>query len=95
MISTLRRCSPTLPHPCGGGRLTGFALCGASGSQPCTETLFDDWRRLSHVGFGTLAIATAMNAAPLTVSIPVVVLAAFLLLRISETAGLRVTPPSH
>lgn len=39
---------------------------------------------LSHVGFGALAVATAMNAAPLTVSIPIVVLAAFLLLRISE-----------
>lgn len=39
---------------------------------------------LSHVGFGALAVATAMNAAPLMVSIPIVVLAAFLLLRISE-----------
>lgn len=44
---------------------------------------------LSHVGFGALAIATAMNAAPLTVSIPVVVLAAFLLLRISETSKIK------
>ena len=38
---------------------------------------------LSHVGFGALAIAAAANAAPLTVAIPVVVLAAVLLLRIS------------
>ncbi|MDR3345023.1 MAG: metal ABC transporter permease [Oscillospiraceae bacterium] len=44
---------------------------------------------LSHVGFGTLAIATALNAAPLTVSIPVVVLAAFLLLRISENSKIK------
>jgi zinc transport system permease protein len=44
---------------------------------------------LSHVGFGTLAIATAMNAAPLTVSIPIVVLAAFLLLRISENSTIK------
>jgi len=44
---------------------------------------------LSHVGFGTLAIATAMNAAPLTVSIPVVVFAAFLLLRISENSRIK------
>lgn len=44
---------------------------------------------LSHVGFGALAIATAMNAAPLAVSIPVVVLAAFLLLRISETSKIK------
>ncbi|MFV0556766.1 MAG: metal ABC transporter permease [Lactovum sp.] len=44
---------------------------------------------LSHVGFGSLAIATAMNATPLTVSIPVVVLAAFFLLRISENSKIR------
>ena len=44
---------------------------------------------LSHVGFGTLAIATALNAAPLAVSIPVVVLAAFLLLRISENSKIK------
>ena len=44
---------------------------------------------LSHVGFGALAIATAMNLAPLTVSIPVVVLAAFLLLRISENSKIK------
>ena len=44
---------------------------------------------LSHVGFGALAIATAMNLAPLTVSIPVVVLAAFLLLRLSENSKIK------
>lgn len=44
---------------------------------------------LSHVGFGTLAIATALNVAPLTVSIPIVVLAAFLLLRISESSKIK------
>jgi len=44
---------------------------------------------LSHVGFGTLAVATALNAAPLTVSIPVVVLAAFMLLRISENSNIK------
>jgi zinc transport system permease protein len=44
---------------------------------------------LSHVGFGALALATAMNAAPLAVSIPVVVLAAFLLLRLSENHKIK------
>ncbi|WFA08935.1 metal ABC transporter permease [Tissierella sp. Yu-01] len=44
---------------------------------------------LSHVGFGALAISTALNAAPLTVSIPIVVLAAFLLLRISESSKIK------
>jgi zinc transport system permease protein len=44
---------------------------------------------LSHVGFGTLALATAMNAAPLAVSIPVVIAAAFLLLRLSENSKIK------
>ncbi|MDR0557588.1 MAG: metal ABC transporter permease [Treponema sp.] len=39
---------------------------------------------LSHVGFGSLAIATALNLAPLSVSIPIVIAAAFLLLRLGE-----------
>ena len=34
---------------------------------------------LSHVGFGALAVATAFQAAPLSVAIPVVVLAAVFL----------------
>lgn len=44
---------------------------------------------LSHVGFGSLAVATALNAAPLTVATPIVVLAAFLLLRISESSKIK------
>jgi len=44
---------------------------------------------LSHVGFAALAIATAMNAAPLKISIPVVLLAAFLLLRLSENSKIK------
>ncbi|MGB5824032.1 MAG: metal ABC transporter permease [Proteocatella sp.] len=44
---------------------------------------------LSHVGFGALAIATAMNMAPLSVSIPIVVIAAFFLLRISENSKIK------
>lgn len=39
---------------------------------------------LSHVGFGALAVSTALNAAPLAVAIPLVVSAAFLLLRLGE-----------
>lgn len=44
---------------------------------------------LSHVGFGALAIASAMNVAPLQVSIPVVMVVAFLLLRISENGKIK------
>lgn len=44
---------------------------------------------LSHVSFGALALATAFNLAPLAVSIPIVTLAAFLLLRISENSTIK------
>ena len=44
---------------------------------------------LSHVGFGALSIAMALNLSPLQVSIPIVVLAAFLLLRISENSKIK------
>lgn len=44
---------------------------------------------LAHVGFGALSIAMALNLAPLQVSIPLVVLAAFLLLRISESSKIK------
>lgn len=44
---------------------------------------------LSHVGFGALAIATATNWAPLMVSIPLVLAAAFFLLRLSEDSRIK------
>ena len=44
---------------------------------------------LSHVGFAALAVAYAMNVAPLTVSIPVCVVTAFLLLRMKENSKLK------
>ena len=44
---------------------------------------------LSHVGFGALAIASAFNWAPLPVAIPVVVVSAFLLLRLSENSKIN------
>lgn len=44
---------------------------------------------LSHVGFGALAVAAAANLAPLTVAVPVVVAAAFLLLRLRGRGAIR------
>lgn len=44
---------------------------------------------LSHVGFGALAVAAVCNAAPLAVAIPVVVISAFFLLRISESSKIK------
>lgn len=44
---------------------------------------------LSHVGFGSLAVAAALGLAPMTVTIPVVVIAAFLLLRLSSGGRLK------
>lgn len=44
---------------------------------------------LSHVGFGALAVAAALNLAPLEVAVPVIILAAFLLLRLSESSKIN------
>lgn len=44
---------------------------------------------LSHVGFGALAVAAAVHAASLAVAIPVVVIAAILLLRISGSSKIK------
>ena len=44
---------------------------------------------LSNVGFGTLSIALAFNLAPLQVSIPIVLISAFLLLRLSENSKIK------
>lgn len=42
---------------------------------------------LSHVGFGALAVAAALNLAPMAVAIPTVIIAAVLLLRIRRDDG--------
>ena len=44
---------------------------------------------LSHVGFGSLAVATAMHWAPLQVTLAVVIISAFFLLRLSENRRLK------
>lgn len=44
---------------------------------------------LSHVGFGALAVATVVGIAPLKLAIPVVIAAAFVLLRISESGRIK------
>ena len=44
---------------------------------------------LSHLGFGALAIAASLNAAPLAVAIPVVIVAAVLLLRIRGNSRIK------
>ena len=44
---------------------------------------------LSHVGFGALAAAAALNAAPLAVAIPVVVVSAILLLRVNGSSKIK------
>ena len=44
---------------------------------------------LSHVGFGALAVAAALNAAPLAATIPVVIVAAVLLLRIRGNSRIK------
>ena len=44
---------------------------------------------LSHVGFGALAVATALGISPMHITIPVVVVSAILLLRVSESGKLK------
>lgn len=44
---------------------------------------------LSHVGFGAVSVAMAFNAAPLAVAVPVVMLSAFLLLRINADGSIK------
>ena len=44
---------------------------------------------LSHVGFGALCVAAVLNLAPLKVAVPVVIVSAFLLLRISENSKIK------
>lgn len=44
---------------------------------------------LSHVGFAALALAAALNVAPLRLAIPVCVIAAFLLLRLSSNSKIK------
>ncbi len=44
---------------------------------------------LSHVGFGAMAVGLAFNQAPLMVAIPIVIIAAFLLLRVSENSKIK------
>ena len=44
---------------------------------------------LSHVGFGAMAVSLAFNQAPLYFAIPIVVVAAFLLLRVSENSKIK------
>ena len=44
---------------------------------------------LSHVSFGSAAVALAAGVSPLQISIPVVIVAAFLLLRINESGKIK------
>jgi len=44
---------------------------------------------LSHVSFGALSLAAALNASPLAVSVPIVVAAAFFLLRITKNSSIN------
>ena len=44
---------------------------------------------LSHVGFGAMAVGLAFHAAPLAMAIPIVIIAAILLLRISENSKIK------
>lgn len=44
---------------------------------------------LSHIGYGALSVAAVMNVAPLKLALPVVIIAAFILLRLSESSKMN------
>lgn len=44
---------------------------------------------LSHVGFGALAIASVLGFSPLKITVPIVIAAAFLLLRLTENSKIK------
>ncbi|MDE5946781.1 MAG: metal ABC transporter permease [Oscillospiraceae bacterium] len=44
---------------------------------------------LSHIGYGALSVASVMNLAPLKVALPVVIISAFILLRLNENNKLH------
>ena len=44
---------------------------------------------LSHVGFGALSVAAVMNVAPLKIAIPVVIIAAFFILRLGKNSKVQ------
>ena len=44
---------------------------------------------LSHVGFGAMTVALALNTAPLYVAVPVMILAAFLLLQLRQNSRIN------
>lgn len=44
---------------------------------------------LSHIGYGAISVAAVMNLAPLKIALPVVIIAAFILLRLSENSRLH------
>lgn len=44
---------------------------------------------LSHVGFGALSVAAVMNVAPLAVAVPVVVIAAFFILKLGKNSKVQ------
>lgn len=62
------------------------ALLGVSLVLKCFSMIGDG---LSHVGFGALAVASALGLAPLAVAVPVVVAAAVLLLRLSRNGRIK------
>ncbi|NLY36487.1 MAG: metal ABC transporter permease [Tissierellia bacterium] len=74
------------------GFIVGFiiSLCAALLGSPLVlkrYSMIGDG--LSHVSFGAMAIATALNWAPLSLAIPLVILASVILLNLSEKGTLR------
>lgn len=63
--------------------------CGLLGVSLCLKRFSMIGDGLSHVGFGALSVAAVMNVAPLAVAVPVVVVAAFFILRLGKNSRVQ------
>lgn len=70
-------------------RNIGIAMCRPVRGKLSIKTVFHDRGWIIHVSYGALSIAIACGIAPLALSIPVVIVAAFFLLRMTENGLMK------
>lgn len=63
--------------------------CALLGVSLCLRRFSMIGDGLSHVGFGALSVAAVMNVAPLTLAVPVVVIAAFFILKLGRSSKVQ------
>ena len=75
---------------------TLVSLCAAPAWRELSlKTVFHDWRRTLSCWFWRIGCCNGVSLGTLPVAIPVVVVAAFLLLRLSENSKIKGILPLH